>query len=281
MINGSGNGKNIYIVTVNNPNNSPPQFMESETNGKTWIHSKNLPVSQYSIPISFIYIKETARLYISFYEEDKPMFLITKSQNSMIFSNPLIISESDSWPYLTYTLNNNKPILHVFYIDKNKGNKLYYMQSVNNGIAWTDPKCLWVSAVTQDLTIISNPQLTKAFFVFFRLNFSGDRDMIYSMNNGETFSHTFYLANYYSELPEVQICGTQSNKIIAIISNTGDYTLIKNWEINEPISERIMHPFVKGNKKQIISCNSQISASIYMVGYLEPNSYAISTNEII
>jgi len=265
LIRGPKDGKHLYLaLAIIEKNIHKISYTESDDNGKTWAPLIDIYGTNTTNNIELndmIYIKETGRLFIFYYEEEThSLYAITKPPGSTLFSKPTFISECNHiYKYFiaraTYTGYEGKHILQLFFINEKA---VWFTQSTNNGFIWTKPKKVSgnynVGVLNHAISDRTNgTNLTLASYTIEEK--ISPAKCVYTIDFGNIFSFEFNLTDenvlYYEAVHAMTMFGNQATPLMATFFATMDRKAelsiwpLKNWNVQKKID----HPFTTGEIK--------------------------------
>jgi len=194
LISGPDNGKNLYMLLWGKPSPTAESFTisysESEDNGLTWSEFKVIVKEEgfHKLLQDMIYVKETNRIYAFFNGEDKTVRMITKPNNSSIFSSESIIAKNAFVDALIIKAaysphkTGHGIRLHVFY--KNTNQNLVYITSENSGVHWSSPYVFPDEAVKSVSGVVATQNSVYAVYTPLESN---PAKLVFSHDFGKTF----------------------------------------------------------------------------------------------
>lgn len=194
-------------------------FTESMDAGVTW--SKPVMI-EHDVPADIIdrkgprmvYVKEASQVFVTYWRSG-PMAFSRRIGDSGKFTKESVFSFSTNTAYqsIAYTIGEkNEPILHFFYVNWTYPTEnIMYTQSSDAGKAWVEPKCIAVykhsstsDAFFRPFTVAKNDVAPKSVFIAFILN--NDPHMMWTHDNGKTWSSILSLRKGNGIAPRIQLC---------------------------------------------------------------------------
>jgi len=262
LIRGPKDGKHLYLaLAIIEKNIHKISYTESDDNGKTWAPLIDIYGTNITNNIELndmIYIKETGRLFIFYYEEEtQSIYAITKPPGSSLFSAPMFVCKSRATfkffiSRVTYNDINGRHILHLFFL---YDTTVFYTESFDNGLEWTPPKkvsgnhevsliCQAVSDKTKGTNLVS-----VSYTIWEK---TSPAKFVYTQDFGSTFSSEFNLTdigvNYYEAVHAMTMFGSKASPLMATFFATQDLQAeFAIWTLKDSIVKKKMdHPFATG-----------------------------------
>eukprot|EP01022_Parablepharisma_sp_SALTPOND_P015210 TRINITY_DN212_c0_g1_i2.p1 TRINITY_DN212_c0_g1~~TRINITY_DN212_c0_g1_i2.p1 ORF type:complete len:401 (-),score=9.48 TRINITY_DN212_c0_g1_i2:188-1390(-) len=257
-IRGAGDGQHLYLAMQAKYHNGAAtvNFSESTDGGATW--SEPSPILPNSGPDKYfqdmIYVSETGRVFVFFFENKNVLKVITRAPGSTVFSNPVVIAtdfeHSRKWRINSKAVYNiwlNRQLIHVFYVNQNK--RLAYSRSATNGATWTSHKVISNDSVYHVTEALTNHKFSETIYVSYALATDSYAKLIKTDDYGVTFTEPKSITKNYvnSDTTDgLALCGTKSMVMLSaffpITSGTAEYSLVDSKTF-EPFDKQ--HPFTE------------------------------------
>jgi len=287
IIRGSNDGKYLCLALWNSNsfwNNI--EFYESLDKGKTW--SKPIKIDDSHNNLNFqdlLYIQETGRIYIFFHQfspSPSKLNVVSRPPGSEIFSSPVAVSTTDPstnnfMAKATYTNNNGKSVLHVFYLTIQ--NKIAYTQSADNGATWSVIRIISTENVYHISGAVADPRISKHVVVSYIPYASTPAGIIVSADGGQTFGSGIPVSKanaqyFYFATHGLKIFGSKSAPKVAIFLDVADEKAEYNvYDLEKMELKSYDHPFrheekILGEATDIYSFYSDNNYNFY-VSYIK------------
>jgi len=224
----SGNEDSHHIYIGYTSLDGKVEFIESDTDGKTWTKPQEMTKRENCLLSSLVYLNETGRLY-GIMTCDKDIIFVTRPAGSSVFTfERILYSDKENFIHSAascYTFRRNLPLLHVTWTT---GYNINYMQSIDNGISWSTPYVLPLEITNKGHTTIrmlSNYHITRAVFLLYRNSEENEIRMVYSTDNCDTWSSKILVDEFW---PHAVLYGTAEKKVLATVGNK--YQEWTDWE---------------------------------------------------
>eukprot|EP01022_Parablepharisma_sp_SALTPOND_P020859 TRINITY_DN390_c0_g1_i1.p1 TRINITY_DN390_c0_g1~~TRINITY_DN390_c0_g1_i1.p1 ORF type:complete len:406 (-),score=3.55 TRINITY_DN390_c0_g1_i1:108-1325(-) len=287
VIRGVGDGQHVYMAMTSYLGSAKYaiKFTESTDGGKTWTTPSF--IMEASSPDSYLqdmlYIAETGRVFVFFYEKNYKLKMVTRPPGSNVFSKPILVA-SNIYPPIQMQMNAktvystlmDQQILHLFYANYN--GRLAYMRSTTNGATWS-PKLVPDDSLTHISAALINPKFSETIYVSYTSRGNRPAKLIKTEDHGITFTEPKPITKHHvhSATKEgLAICGTKSSIKLATFFTTtsfiGEYSWVDSKTL-EPFNRP--HPFTEPEiYTSALDCNlnlekSQLSVTIIAARYVD------------
>jgi len=272
FITGKENGQHIFVSFTNMDGHV--EFLESDTEGKTWKPAQTISKTDNCTIHSLVYMTETGRLY-ALMGCNNTIIFASRAAGSSIFSfERNVISEEHAIHSVSscYTYRRGAPLIHIIWTTSSE---IWYSQSIDNGISWSGRFVIPISIShlgSTDVKMISNYGISKVVFIMYKNNQEPDIKLLYSLDNCDSFSKTIPIDTKW---PQIEIFGTSTNKRLVTVGNK--YQEWFNWETNELKGIEYEVPFDL-NSPAILGKNTNFARMISLIGAFKSDNTILGTS---
>jgi len=273
-----GTAKNLLVVqnakrakgrawcTPDTPQGCNDVFISESTNyGKEWSKPIQVPrdnmtdtVGRYAPEL--VQIKETGRQFIFYMMQidykTSAIGYVTRPKDSQLFMNEKIIFDnrnvSGYFIQAAYSIGvRGEYLIHLIWNERTS-DSLYYSQTANYGVTWSEPKRLdgfWQSLINEPrIKLITNPDITRdVYFLYYKDEHVG-YSIIESQNDGNSWSDPVSVPFSSKTTPKVVLCGhSDDDKYLFMLGNEKDESLkFGYYNPERKLFHNLLIPFTQG-----------------------------------
>ncbi|MDR3712072.1 MAG: hypothetical protein P4L51_04595 [Puia sp.] len=209
-------------------------FVESLDAGITWSTPVKLS-TQPSTLGAMQFIKESGRVFLLYHRPATgEAIFVSRPKDSAVFSPEHVVWRVNESTRIsacyTSVSSGNKQTIHAVAVEFNGSAwTLAERYTSSNGVVWSQPRVITAGMDRHyQPFVFSDSRVTDSFFVFYLGYYSQRQELVYSADEGATYSknHTFNQKGIFNL--QARICGDRSRKTL-VVAGLG-YFHLTGWE---------------------------------------------------